>query len=285
MASDDTITTIRSSIHDDDDDLDDDIDDDHHNHRHNMSRLSMCTTNIKHSFYDVDDDDNGVHDNVTVHMSHLSIDDDGSEVEADGELSDEKDGKEVSIESVDDSDKETGWLSLPAAPRRAIRRRGGVTKMNVEATKEYASENEARTSRSRRKESRRVRERWLERAWGLRSKQKAAITDEIDNNQSGESECVVIARPKGGERCLCMDMDEVKACKDLGFELQHEWTLEIPSRISGSTIDTDSGGNSPMANWKISSPGDDPRDVKARLKVWAQAVALASATRLTSPAD
>ncbi|KAJ0093213.1 hypothetical protein Patl1_26300 [Pistacia atlantica] len=30
---------------------------------------------------------------------------------------------------------------------------------------------------------------------------------------------------------------------------------------------------SPIANWKISSPGDHPEDVKARLKYWAQAVA------------
>jgi len=29
----------------------------------------------------------------------------------------------------------------------------------------------------------------------------------------------------------------------------------------------------PIANWKISSPGDDPDDVKARLKYWAQTVA------------
>ncbi|CBI36644.3 unnamed protein product, partial [Vitis vinifera] len=29
----------------------------------------------------------------------------------------------------------------------------------------------------------------------------------------------------------------------------------------------------PIANWKISSPGDHPEEVKARLKFWAQAVA------------
>ncbi|EAY80624.1 hypothetical protein OsI_35806 [Oryza sativa Indica Group] len=29
----------------------------------------------------------------------------------------------------------------------------------------------------------------------------------------------------------------------------------------------------PIANWKISSPGDSPDEVKARLKYWAQAVA------------
>jgi len=92
---------------------------------------------------------------------------------------------------------------------------------------------------------------------------------------------MVITRPKGGKRSLCMDLDEVKACRDLGFELEHERMLEIPSHlsVSGSTLDTSSGGNSPIGNWRISSPGDDPRDVKARLKVWAQAVALVSTSR------
>ncbi|KAF2324980.1 hypothetical protein GH714_022060 [Hevea brasiliensis] len=104
------------------------------------------------------------------------------------------------------------------------------------------------------------------------------------NSFSGESEgggVVLITRPKGGSRSLCMDLDEVKACRDLGFELEHERMLEMPGRVSlsGSTLDTSSGGNSPIANWRISSPGDDPREVKARLKVWAQAVALASASR------
>lgn len=78
-----------------------------------------------------------------------------------------------------------------------------------------------------------------------------------------------------------MDLEEVKACRDLGFELEHERMVEVPSRLSinGSPLDTSSGGNSPIANWRISSPGDDPRDVKARLKVWAQAVAIASTSR------
>ncbi|MCL7027405.1 hypothetical protein MKW94_014351 [Papaver nudicaule] len=31
--------------------------------------------------------------------------------------------------------------------------------------------------------------------------------------------------------------------------------------------------SAPIANWKISSPGDHPEEVKARLKFWAQAVA------------
>uniref|UniRef100_A0A803NQ37 Uncharacterized protein n=1 Tax=Cannabis sativa TaxID=3483 RepID=A0A803NQ37_CANSA len=90
---------------------------------------------------------------------------------------------------------------------------------------------------------------------------------------------VLITRPKGGQRSLRMDLDEVKACKELGFEL--ELDTVVPSNIIiPSTFDTassTSGGNSP--SWRISSPGDDPRDVKARLKVWAQAVALASTSR------
>lgn len=88
---------------------------------------------------------------------------------------------------------------------------------------------------------------------------------------SGESEgtgMVVITRPKGGSRTLCMDMEEVKACRDLGFELEHHRMLQqqqqqemVPSRlsVSASTLDTNyttsSGGNSPIANWRISSPG------------------------------
>ncbi|KAJ0978718.1 hypothetical protein J5N97_014260 [Dioscorea zingiberensis] len=72
-----------------------------------------------------------------------------------------------------------------------------------------------------------------------------------------------------------MDIDEVKACRELGIELQPcDWTVGF----SGSAVETSSGGNSPIANWRISSPGDDPKDVKARLKMWAHAVALASST-------
>ncbi|CAN8253951.1 unnamed protein product [Cochlearia groenlandica] len=48
---------------------------------------------------------------------------------------------------------------------------------------------------------------------------------------------------------------------------------------SNFNTQTSSGSNSPIATWRISSPGDDPKEVKARLKVWAQAVALASSSR------
>ncbi|XP_057965969.1 uncharacterized protein LOC131156361 [Malania oleifera] len=123
-----------------------------------------------------------------------------------------------------------------------------------------------------------------------------------EESTEGGGGLVVITRPKGGRRCLCMDLEEVKACKDLGFELEHEPIARFPTdqypsptsvSASASPIhqqqhleyypNTSSGANSPILSWRmISSPGDDPRDVKARLKVWAQAVALASTSRQTT---
>ncbi|KAK8639635.1 hypothetical protein V6N13_138008 [Hibiscus sabdariffa] len=94
---------------------------------------------------------------------------------------------------------------------------------------------------------------------------------EIRSDRKKNDGVVVITRPRGGRRSMCMDMEEVKACRDLGFE------LEMPLSTPFSSLDNaSSGGNSPISNWLISGPGDDPRDVKARLKVWAQAVARAS---------
>ncbi|XP_008800306.1 uncharacterized protein LOC103714714 isoform X2 [Phoenix dactylifera] len=170
----------------------------------------------------------------------------------------------------------TGTASLPGTPLRGT---------PGPAAKEYASETEARGLRvgggGRRR--RRARERWLERSWEKKKRMAeegpaAAATEGMVD----VGECRVLVRPRGGMGTLCMDMEEVKACRDLGLELPRDWTVEIPCALSGSTVDTSSGGNSPIANWRISSPGDDPKDVKARLKVWAQAVALASASRLSS---
>ncbi|KAF8401200.1 hypothetical protein HHK36_012131 [Tetracentron sinense] len=246
LASDDTMTGHYSSR----DENEYDVEEEEEDHPVNLSRLSMCTNN---SMCD---------DEMGIYMSRLSME--GSD--ADGELSDDKEAsKGVSSES----DKEPECYSLPATPtptRRRVRR-GCVDQVIVGGgvrDREYGSENEARTGQSKARR-RIVREIcWIE-------KKKLS---------GHESECLVITRPKGGRRSLCMDLEEVKACRDLGFELQHERMLDIPARFSIS--DTSSGGNSPIANWRISSPGDDPRDVKARLKVWAQAVALASTSRLLS---
>ncbi|TYG93579.1 hypothetical protein E1A91_A11G117000v1 [Gossypium mustelinum] len=284
MASDESMTVVSSMPEDELDDIDVGFDHDHHPHPHNLSRLSMCTS----SMYEDEDDD----DRMGMYMSRLSME------SFDADVEEEFFSKEL-LELSSDSDKEPGCYSLPASPPRRNPTRG-LSQQLMEVVKDYASENEAlkggygRPKGSKNLRKRRViRERWA----GKESKNSGKKKDMdfmvgysyYSGSFSGESEAgsagvVVITRPKGGKRSLCMDLEEVKACRDLGFELEHELMLEMPSAsrvsLSGSTLDTtSSGGNSPIANWRISSPGDDPRDVKARLKVWAQAVALASSSR------
>ncbi|XP_031287320.1 uncharacterized protein LOC116146046 [Pistacia vera] len=88
------------------------------------------------------------------------------------------------------------------------------------------------------------------------------------------------------------DLDELKGCCDLGFGFSYEEipelcntlpALELCYSMSQKFLDEHQKSPertpvaesvaSPIANWKISSPGDHPEDVKARLKYWAQAVA------------
>ncbi|PNX92513.1 hypothetical protein L195_g015651 [Trifolium pratense] len=283
MASDET---MMSTIQDEDFE-----DDDHtHHYHHNLSRLSVCTSS---TICGVDED---VDNLASICMSNLSIESfegDGADGDdADGEFS--ADGKEddqlLQTGLSSGSENESGsCYSLPATPPR---RRSLIPATTI-GVKDYASENEVRkeinsndlgksssSSRSRRRRRRSLRsvfERgnsW-ENLWDKKKMKENGMN-------SGESDhgVMVITRPKGGNRSLCMDLDEVKACRDLGFELEHERISAVS--FSNSTFDTSSGGNSPIANWRISGPGDDPRDVKARLKVWAQAVAIASATKYGS---
>ncbi|XP_019172591.1 PREDICTED: uncharacterized protein LOC109167965 [Ipomoea nil] len=91
------------------------------------------------------------------------------------------------------------------------------------------------------------------------------------------------------------DLEELKGCLDLGFGFNYEEIPELRNTLPAlelcysmsqkylddhqkspeSMSDTAStfSASTPIANWKISSPGDNPEDVKARLKYWAQAVA------------
>ncbi|XP_022932682.1 uncharacterized protein LOC111801110 [Cucurbita pepo subsp. pepo] len=91
------------------------------------------------------------------------------------------------------------------------------------------------------------------------------------------------------------DLDELKGCVDLGFGFSYDEIPELCNTLpalelcysmsqkymdehqkspeSSTALDSCSSVSSPIANWKISSPGDHPEDVKARLKFWAQAVA------------
>lgn len=221
-----------------------------HQIRSSLSRLSVCTT----SAYDGD---------ASTNPPDLGVAESFDGAEADGEVSD--DGKENVRES--DSDKESPkFYTLPAAPPR--RRRKNTVTGDTDANE--SSRDGSKSSSSRRQ--RRV----------LREKKKRGHGfNGADGESDGGSErmgLTVLTRAKGGEKSLRMGLEEVKACRDLGFE------LEVPGRISvsaGSNFDTQtsSGSNSPIATWRISSPGDDPKEVKARLKVWAQAVALASSSR------
>ncbi|XP_076956101.1 uncharacterized protein LOC143631139 [Bidens hawaiensis] len=88
------------------------------------------------------------------------------------------------------------------------------------------------------------------------------------------------------------DLDELKGCLDLGFGFSYNEipelcntlpALELCYSMSQKFLDEHQkspvvdepavSSPPPIANWKISSPGDRPEDVKARLKYWAQAVA------------
>ncbi|KAI3823134.1 hypothetical protein L1987_04565 [Smallanthus sonchifolius] len=95
------------------------------------------------------------------------------------------------------------------------------------------------------------------------------------------------------------DLDELKGCFDLGFGFSYDEIPELCNTLPAlelcysmsqkfldeqqkspemqspaeSVNETASPPAAPIANWKISSPGDHPEEVKARLKYWAQAVA------------
>ncbi|KAM0854994.1 hypothetical protein ACQ4PT_050054 [Festuca glaucescens] len=173
--------------------------------------------------------------------------------------------------------------SLPGTPERGAPSQS-QSPWGYGYSKDYASETEAarwpggagpqEMRRQQHRRQRMMREVWLDRAWQMR-KQRRELGDQAATVLVGGSPA------RGGG--VAMDMDEVRACKDLGFDLPCDWTVEIPSYAVVPNAETgSSGGNSPASggSWRISSPGDDPKEVKARLKVWAQAVALTSASRL-----
>lgn len=260
---------------------------------HSLSRLATCTSSSTLDYENFDNIDD--HGTLSTMFSRLSIESFDVGGDADQEFCDViygPDGQENSLRGrlFLDSDDDTeppipAWYSLPASPVQEQRCQ------NDDLSKQYLSDNKHGTLSKRKK--RVLRRKRLE----DRKTSKIDMNDEnsvemkmdlsISNTSfSGESEggLRVITRPKGGERSLCMDMEEVKACRDLGFELEHQQMFDMTATssrltVSASTLDTtSSGGSSPIPNWRISSPGDDPKDVKARLKVWAQAVALASSS-------
>lgn len=184
-----------------------------------------------------------------------------------------------------------------SAGRNHRRRRSG------DAGKECVSENEAAADRSRRRRKRRVMRETLLRDTNKFREEETILTMEMQDNPSHErsqrvaavvvgddddiidedddehnSKCSstggesqsesssllpMVVRPKGGKRSLRMDLDEVKACRELGFELETPLplplplhTTTVPNNLSADTASTatTSGGNSPV-HWRISSPG------------------------------
>ncbi|RLN28824.1 uncharacterized protein C2845_PM05G11940 [Panicum miliaceum] len=144
-----------------------------------------------------------------------------------------------------------------------------------------------------------AREAWLDRAWEM----KRSWHERNGGAPDADTPVVVVVGKGGGGGAsgasspahsqhagsvggggVAMDVEEVRACRDLGLELPSDCTVEIQcygltSGGSSPTHTASSGADSPCA---VSSPGADPMDVKARLKMWAQAVALTSTTHLGS---
>ncbi|CAL9115881.1 unnamed protein product [Musa acuminata var. zebrina] len=94
---------------------------------------------------------------------------------------------------------------------------------------------------------------------------------------------------KGTRSLTDEDLEELKACLDLGFGFSYEGIPELCNTLPALELcysmsqrfhlddqqeQISHGDSLPFANWMISSPGsDDPDEVKARLKYWAQTVA------------
>ncbi|XP_039122925.1 uncharacterized protein LOC120259400 isoform X1 [Dioscorea cayenensis subsp. rotundata] len=132
-----------------------------------------------------------------------------------------------------------------------------------------------------------------EEPWPRRSKSGVMLEGYVDESVG------LCLMPDGGEtpamgRTKSLtdeDLEELKGCLDLGFGFSYDGipelcgtlpALELCYSLSQRFLDEQHQYNSheagheppyPLANWKISSPGDHPEDVKARLKYWAQAVA------------
>ncbi|XP_074574767.1 uncharacterized protein LOC141831258 [Curcuma longa] len=88
------------------------------------------------------------------------------------------------------------------------------------------------------------------------------------------------------------DLEDLKGCVDLGFEFRYDDIPELSSTLpalelcyprtqpaaSSTQRDDRKNDDSPeasplVADWKFIAPGDDPQEVKARIKYWAEAVA------------
>jgi hypothetical protein len=230
------LPTLRDVIaHDDDDDhftAEEDEEEDEWDMSKRMSRLSMEGSEAG----DADDEDDGGED---------------EKEEDDDEFDDVRSDVNAAAAATyrawpprDEPQQAPSAASLPGTPDRGAQ----APWWPGPSAKEYASETEARWP---------AREVGLERAGRMRKQRRQLqLQEEVPVP-------VVVLGGGGGDspasRGVAMDMEEVRACRDLGLDLPCDWTVEIPScALSVSGVDTaSSGGNSPASgSWRISSPGN-----------------------------
>ncbi|KAI5071277.1 hypothetical protein GOP47_0013528 [Adiantum capillus-veneris] len=159
------------------------------------------------------------------------------------------------------------------------------------------------------KSSRSVRESLLAEAWerkrGLMLSEELASSKERTFLGQSSSDCEKQAEAnvqglcheprRSGTRSLTDDdFEELQGCIDLGFRFDQSAipdlcetlpALEVYCAVAQSLQEspilnspvrqspTQCSLPSPTASWRVASPGDDPKDVKDRLRHWAQAVA------------
>ncbi|CAL9781433.1 uncharacterized protein LOC103970739 [Musa acuminata AAA Group] len=140
---------------------------------------------------------------------------------------------------------------------------------------------------------------WREREPWPRKSGGVMLEGYVDAGDGGDLASGGVARTKS---LTDEDLEELKGCLDLGFGFSYEEIPELCNTLPALelcysmsqrfldeqqqqqlSLDRSSSSESmdlcpsppspPIANWRISSPGDDPDEVKARLRYWAQAVA------------
>uniref|UniRef100_A0A8R7VF15 Uncharacterized protein n=2 Tax=Triticum urartu TaxID=4572 RepID=A0A8R7VF15_TRIUA len=131
-----------------------------------------------------------------------------------------------------------------------------------------------------------------EAAWPRRPKPVVVAAEETGSTGAASSPCggdgVCRARSLTDE-----DLEELKGCADLGFGFSYDEIPELrgtlpalelcysmrqrfldqPQAPQEQATAATPTSSPPIANWKISSPGDSTEEVKTRLKYWARAVA------------
>ncbi|XP_040258949.1 uncharacterized protein [Aegilops tauschii subsp. strangulata] len=131
----------------------------------------------------------------------------------------------------------------------------------------------------------------------------ATATTSISNGRQPRrhrtGSCVMLEAASGGgavgrrtRSLMEEDLEELKGCLDLGFGFSYHEIPDLCGMLPGlelcysmtrrfldeqrtvvGQLEPSAVAPPPIPDWKISSPGDHPDEVKARLKYWAQTVA------------